>query len=214
MTEKDGDPQRNSDKSLTTPPGSGKSTLPSTDFFDSAISNISAEKKQELIDKAAEERIELEKQRTMRRIERENADESTRSFINAAYAMEKLDEGNERRYINTRRYSMSEEIETGTGKRKIETKSGAQCFIATTCFGPESEEVLVLKSWRDRSLQQSPAGRRLIGWYYGIGPTVAKFLQQHPVIKATVKGSLRGVVGLLKIAGFKGASVSNTRSLS
>lgn len=210
MTEEDDDPQRNSDKSLTTPANGRKSTLPSTGFIETAIANISEEKKRELHEKAAEEAIELEKKRIELGIEREHADERIRSIINTAYAYENMDKDQDGRRFSTRRYKISDEVNTSTGTRKIEVKSGAQCFIATACFGPESEEVLVLKSWRDRSLRQSPAGRRFIGWYYGIGPTVTKFLQQHPVIKATVKGSLRGLVGLLKIAGFKGVSVSNT----
>lgn len=212
MTANDDDTQRESDKSLTTPANGRESTLPSTGFIETALANIDEEKKRELHEKAAEEAIELEKKRIELGIEREHADERIRSTINAAYAYENMDKDQHGRRFSTRRYKISDEVNTSTGTRKIEVKSGPQCFIATACFGPESEEVLVLKSWRDQRLRQSPAGRRFIGWYYGIGPTVAKVLQHHPVIKATVKSSLHVVVWLLKIAGFRGVPVSNTRS--
>jgi len=211
MTERNDNPQRDSDKSLTVPADDQKSTLPSTGFIETAIANISEEKKRELHEKAAEEAVELEKKRAELGIEREHADEWTRSAVNSAYAHQNIDKDQHCGRFSTRRYTISDEVNTSTGKRKIEVKSGPQCFIATACFGPDSEEVVVLKTWRDQSLRQSSLGRWLVHRYYMTGPSIAKFLKQRPVIKGIVKGVLRGIVRLLKIAGMKDASKSYTR---
>ena len=209
MSEKDDKPQPGTDKSLSSTANSRGSTLPSTGLIESAIANISDDKKRELQEKAAEESIDLEKKRIELGVEREHIDERTRSTINAAYAYQKMDDDQGGRFT-TRRYTINEEINTGSGKRKIEVKSGPQCFIATACFGRDSEEVYLLKRWRDQSLRKSYIGRRFIGWYYGVGPTLSQYLKRHPIVRTTVKASLRGVVGVLKLLGFDDAALRST----
>lgn len=53
-------------------------------------------------------------------------------------------------------------------------KDGA-CFIATAVYGSyDAPEVLVLRRWRDRSLQATRPGRALVRVYYRVSPAVVR----------------------------------------
>jgi len=52
------------------------------------------------------------------------------------------------------------------------------CFIATTVYGENSEQVRVLRDYRDNFLIKNFGGRKLVNLYYsGIGEKVAYFFE-------------------------------------
>lgn len=62
------------------------------------------------------------------------------------------------------------------------------CFIATACYGSSlAPEVVVLRAWRDSTLQRSRPGRAFIRSYYAISPPIAVFLGRHPGLASVVR---------------------------
>jgi len=71
------------------------------------------------------------------------------------------------------------------------------CFVATAAYGNYNHPmVLVLREFRDSLLVNSDAGRRLIGIYYTIGPSLAGLIQERPWARLLVRLVLLPVVFL------------------
>ncbi len=66
--------------------------------------------------------------------------------------------------------------------------------MATVCFGGDSNEVLVLKNWRDNSLIHNKTGRKLIIWYYNNGEKLSRIIGYSPTIKSFVRFGLKLLV--------------------
>lgn len=65
------------------------------------------------------------------------------------------------------------------------------CFIATAAYGmPLSEEITILRQFRDEFLLSSPVGRRFVAVYYRISPPVAEFIYRHRLFRAVIRGCL------------------------
>ena len=63
-----------------------------------------------------------------------------------------------------------------------------ECFIATAAYGTSSaEEIDVLRSFRDRVLARSDAGRDLIAFYYAASPPLAELIARHEVLRLLVR---------------------------
>ena len=201
MSEKDR--SKDTDRSLRRINNDTDSSLPTTGLIQSALSNISDEKLEELKEKAAEEAVELEKTRAKNKIAQEDAEESTNRFIDS---VRELNESGQDKKIDLTRTTYRSDTETSTSKMHLEVRSGPKCFIATVCFGPNSEEVTHLRNWRDSTLSQSRFGRSFIFWYYRNAPIIANFLENHAIMRSTTRMILRVFVEVVKI--------SNNRSIS
>ena len=82
-------------------------------------------------------------------------------------------------------------------RNQIKRKVTSGCFIATATYGSSlSEEVIVLKEWRDNYLLKSYTGRFLVNFYYRISPPIAKVIEKSLLLKILVKGFL---LPLLKV---------------
>jgi hypothetical protein len=79
--------------------------------------------------------------------------------------------------------------------RTEKKKDDEGCFIATACFGSYgSPEVIILRQYRDRVLQRTKLGEKVICLYYMVSPHVARYISQHQHIKKLVKYLLRNIV--------------------
>jgi hypothetical protein len=75
--------------------------------------------------------------------------------------------------------------------------TGGRCFIATAAYGYYSApEVQALRTFRDRYLLTSAAGRMIVAWYYEHGPAAAAFLNDHPGYKPMARTALMPAVGV------------------
>jgi hypothetical protein len=62
------------------------------------------------------------------------------------------------------------------------------CFIATAAYGTDTTEQLdVLRAFRDQVLLKDPIGSRLVNWYYDVSPPVADFIARHNTLRAVVR---------------------------
>ena len=65
------------------------------------------------------------------------------------------------------------------------------CFIATAAYGtPISEEIDVLRQFRDEVLLNNPAGRTFVATYYKLSPPLAAFISRHQSLRAVVRECL------------------------
>lgn len=76
---------------------------------------------------------------------------------------------------------------------------GGGCFIATATYGSAlSNEVSVLKQFRDEYLLTGELGRALVFSYYKYSPPLADWIANHPEIRKLVRIGLYPIVGLSK----------------
>lgn len=77
------------------------------------------------------------------------------------------------------RHTEESQIKTATGERRIVSKSGPGCFVATAVYGGDSGIVQWLRAYRDRVLSHTHLGRGFIRWYYRVGPGLAETVTRH-----------------------------------
>jgi prepilin-type N-terminal cleavage/methylation domain-containing protein len=71
------------------------------------------------------------------------------------------------------------------------TAMPSNCFVATAAHGSGQIHIVqVLRSWRDKVLAETMAGRALIKLYYRYGPGAAEFLDHHDFLKPYVRTML------------------------
>ena len=80
-------------------------------------------------------------------------------------------------------------IEKNHGLAKSSPKKG--CFIATAVYGShDAAEVQKFYQLRDNVLSKSFAGRCFIKFYYLVSPSLAKWIDNKPVIKSFIKRNI------------------------
>jgi hypothetical protein len=76
------------------------------------------------------------------------------------------------------------------------------CFIATASFGTEmAGKIDALRSFRDRTLETTEAGRAFVDAYYRISPPIAEFVEGRGWLKSLVRTLLLPVVGFVSLWG-------------
>ena len=74
---------------------------------------------------------------------------------------------------------------------------GGGCFIATAAYGSALEpHVAILRRFRDRYLEATPAGRALVNFYYRVSPGLAERIRGSESLRWLTRGILWPVVGL------------------
>ncbi len=79
----------------------------------------------------------------------------------------------------------------------IEEWVAKHCVIASAAYGdPSHPDVKMLREFRDHYLMKSPLGRSLVELYYRYSPLMARFIEQHPDLKAVSRTALCPAVAL------------------
>ena len=77
-------------------------------------------------------------------------------------------------------------------------KSGTGCFIATAAYGtPFTNEINILRNWRDRWLLRRRIGRLFVKIYYKFSPSVASNIAKSEVKRAQTRRILKPIVKIL-----------------
>ena len=71
------------------------------------------------------------------------------------------------------------------------------CFIATACYGYRSNEVNILKNWRDKKLLRNNIGKVFVKNYYYISPQISKFISNKPSIKRIIRKLLNPITKVI-----------------
>ena len=75
--------------------------------------------------------------------------------------------------------------------------SASPCFIATAAYGtPMTEEIQVLREFRDGYLMTNMLGQAFVDFYYSTSPPIAEFITDHPSLKPMVRTALVPAVGM------------------
>ena len=94
-------------------------------------------------------------------------------------------------------YSLNMLSKVNNAKAKPAPSGG--CFIATAAYGtPFSEEIDVLRNWRDDFLEASYPGRLFIRTYYSLSPPVADNISESDGKRKIVRTALGPIVKVLK----------------
>jgi hypothetical protein len=73
------------------------------------------------------------------------------------------------------------------------------CFIATAAFGYySSEEVMVLRHFRDKYLLTNQWGSAFVNWYYTYGPYAADVIRESDLFRAIVRAALFPLIVAVK----------------
>jgi hypothetical protein len=73
--------------------------------------------------------------------------------------------------------------------------NGGWCFIATAAYGTsKSEEIQILRQFRDEYLLTSAMGKAFVDLYYMISPPIAELVIEHPGLKPIVRAGLLPVI--------------------
>ena len=79
-------------------------------------------------------------------------------------------------------------------------RSGTGCFIATAAYGTSfTEEIDVLRNWRDDFLDSFYFGRLFIKTYYSLSPPVADYISKSPRKRKMVRIMLEPIVKILRV---------------
>lgn len=86
---------------------------------------------------------------------------------------------------NLRRYQIA------MNSKSDQEKQGQECFIATAAYGTAmSEELDILRRFRDDALLNTPVGKAFVAVYYKFSPSIAKFISKRQVLRTAVRGCL------------------------
>lgn len=96
-------------------------------LIDTAISRLDEEQIKALGVKAAEAALDIEKKRTQQNLDYVTGKKVVEDHIDTWDAPNK--------HGKTTRQSVTTDVETGAGRMRIESKSGATCFVATAAYG-------------------------------------------------------------------------------
>lgn len=160
-------------------------------LIDNAVANLNRDQVQALSEKAAGEALRLQVKMREQNLDYVAGKKTIEDHIDT-WAM--LDKSG-----RLTRQKVETTVNTGAGTMRIESKSGATCFVATASYRDANHpDVVFLRRFRDERLRHSIAGRRFIDWYWRTGPRLAKVVDRSEILRIASKTVLRGVVGTIK----------------
>lgn len=160
-------------------------------LMDQAFANLNQEQADLIRLKAADAALELEKLRRTQDLNRNASQQAIDDHIDAFDHLDKSD--------HLKRHIVSSEMKTGAGHMRIQSKSGATCFVATAAYGnPDHPDVVFLRAFRDQILAQTPTGQLFISWYWRTGPKLARVVDAVPISRMPARHAIGVVAAILK----------------
>ncbi len=159
-------------------------------IISAAVGNLTAEQKGDIAKIAVEERLRLQSKAAEQGLDYEHA---RRQIDDHQHTFQNLDKSG-----NLTRHKITTDVKSGAGNTRIESKSGANCFVATAAFGrADHPTVQALREWRDDVLIKSHLGRLFINIYWYVGPKLALLVEGNPILKSKCQKILNWIVSKL-----------------
>jgi hypothetical protein len=160
-------------------------------IIQSALNNLTENQRQDLMAAAAAEALKLEVEHRQRTARHDSAQEAIHDHVGTFSSLDKNGK--------TTRHTVTSQIETGSGSIRIESKSGAGCFVATAAFeSAEHPTVTKLRYFRDNFLNSYSAGRSFIRVYYVLGPYLGMIVSKSSILRSCSRSILNEVVKILE----------------
>jgi len=160
------------------------SNMPTTNFMEEALQNLTNEEKKDLQLKAADEALRLQTKSAEMSLDDNAARHETYDHLNAYNSLDKSKILHGHKVVS--------DYKTGAGTRRIESKSGITCFVVTASYGDINHPtVLFYRQFRDVVLIQHTYGRQFIAWYYKKGPKLSDYIRTKPVLMLIVRTALK-----------------------
>jgi len=160
-------------------------------LVDQSLSRLNNEQAQALMAKAGDEALRLEVKNREQNMDYVVGKKVVEDHIET-FAM--LDKSGK-----LTRQTVTTDVKTGAGNMRIESKSGAACFVASVAYGdPDHVDVVFLRKFRNDVLSLSPFGRRFIAWYWKNGPTMARAVGTSTLLKRLSKWFIGKIVFVLR----------------
>lgn len=160
-------------------------------LIEQSLSRLNQEQAQNLMLKAGEEALKLEAKSHNQNLDYVAGKKAMEDHIEAFDMLDKRG--------RTTRQSISSDIKTGAGNMKIESKSGATCFVASVAYrDPNHKDVIFLRKFRDEHLKNSTLGEVFINWYWANGPKLAQLVDRSRILKDCSKFIIGKLVFILK----------------
>lgn len=78
-------------------------------------------------------------------------------------------------------------------------KQVSKCYIATACFGKDSNEVIILRNYRDEVLSKFIIGRLFIKFYYFTSPSMVRYLYNNEIVKIYSRKFIGYLINRIKV---------------
>lgn len=165
--------------------------LKAGNLIESSLARLNSDQVGNLMAKAGEEALRLEVKNREQNMDYIIGKKSTEDHIDTFNMLEK-------RGLYVRQVVKSD-IKTGAGNMRIESKSGATCFVASVAYDdPNHPDVMYLRWLRDNFLIESKSGRVFIAWYWKYGPKLAKIVKRFCWLRNLSRWIIARIVELLK----------------
>lgn len=159
-------------------------------LIEKSITRLNEQQAQNLMAKAAEEALRLEVKSREQNMDYIVGKKSAEDHIDTFNMLEKGG--------RTTRQHIVSDIKTGAGNMRIESKSGATCFVASVAYDdPNHPDVMFLRTYRDTVLKNSSIGRGFIAWYWRNGPRLAKIVSRSSALKRASRYFISRIVKAL-----------------
>ena len=160
-------------------------------ILDLAVSNLSESEMATLRARALDARIDLEVDAQQRDNKYFDARRTAQDHVDTFNLLKKDGKLTSQKVVT--------DLETGAGKMRIESKSGATCFVASAAYGdPNHPDVMFLRHFRDTKLKSSTIGRAFIAFYWKLGPVLAKFVGRSRLLRRTARAVIGAIVCLIQ----------------
>lgn len=157
-------------------------------LIDQAFSNLSHDEIGELRREVTRRAVEMELNERERQLQFQGAKQSVELHIETVKAME-----------NGSKLSGHKIASEPIKNMRIESKTGATCFVATAAYGdPEHADVAFLRQYRNKTLRKSALGRAFIATYWRVGPALAKPVKASPRLQRITRSAIGFLVAWLR----------------
>lgn len=164
-------------------------------LIDQALANLTPQQVESLSEKAANEALRLQVKMREQQMDYVAGKKTIEDHIDTFEMLDKTG--------RTTRQKVETTVNTGAGTMRIESKSGATCFVASVAYqDPNHPDVMFLRWVRDCHLRQHNAGRRFIDWYWRTGPKIARVVERWEFLRRPSRLCLMGLVAVLRL-GFR-----------
>lgn len=168
------------------------SGLKAGSLVEQSLAKLTPEQAQTLMGKAGDEALRLEVKRTEQNIDYVTGRKVVEDHIDTFTGLDKSGKLTSHKIVT--------DVNTGAGHMRIESKSGATCFVASAAYGdPNHADVVFLRNFRDRVLSRVLVGRAFISIYWRIGPGIACYVETMPSLRRLAKATIALSVRMLRI---------------